>query len=1235
MALSIRGVFLVVCLVCLEQSSLFAQTSAAEREFNFASKIYEDSLFSLAANEFRTFVDRFPNDTHADDAAFLSGDAYFRIGEYEQAFQLFKTLELSYPQSDLMPKARMLMAQSQLNQHDYAAAAELFRRAAYFHPESDIAPRALLQSADAYRLAGQFEKALSTNLRVLSNYPTSPERLQAHLQIIGLYADQGAYSQAIAQSDLALKSVGPGLRDPRVYQLRAEIYEKTGQISAAESLYEQIVGEFPQTDSAVDAIFHLARLRRDQGDLSGALTHLDKFLAVSKGSGARSEALVTRGLILQQLGRDAEALPALRQAAATGLDELSSPMRLRLGVGLVKAGEYSTAGVVLQKLVGQDTSRVGGDVEPPDEIRDAYYVLARVFLAEGNAQKMLTLTRLYERRHPESGRLAALMMLKGSLYETVLHNYSAALRVYQNVVEDFPKQAEIDAAQFQIAQCYEKLGDYHLALQEYRNYLDRYPGGGFFEEVRDKMAVIEATIPLDSDNGLQQVTSLYLTLSKSTEHPEFAIAKTSFQLKSFQAAIGQLKELLKEKDDSALRSSVFSYLGKSYFRSGQKAGLLGNTQLSHALYDSAAISLGFVAQNEPNGATREEADYLLVRLALADTSTGQLNNTLEAAYERWLQEYPQGTYKNQVLGWVARNNLERAPEDTTALQRALTIYQSILSDETAEHRGDLYDGFLQCLQLRNQDSLMVTKASEFIARHARSDYLPRLLLRRASGYEATGDTLAALKDLRRIHSEFFYAPEAKTALLEIGELQMSVGRNHAAANTFSTLLGDYERNHPEEALSEIGLTALRERAIAYDRLTMNTEALRDYVTFIVNAPHDHAAVTQTMLSVARIARQQHNDTFAEEFYENVLTGSPSAQEAFIAQVSIADINFDKKLFADAITGYNLARKLAPNESDRRYTDARIIRATYKSKHIQAGDALVATFRQSYKKDDSRAQFLLDKADAYRASKSFEAAADIYEKVKDDFENTDFGARGEFGLGAVEMVTNHTEEALKILTAIPSKYPNSEVTPLAYYNLGDFYYKSKQLQNAIQAFTRTMKHPKSGELLAKALLYLTKCYKDARMWDQAIALTRKYIETYPDASDNFERRIDLGQLLMSLKEYDRAITHFRKILPYADVESEAAIQFYIAQSYKEIGSLEQAASEFLKVKYLTPETKLPWHVTAMFETGKCMVSLKRFAQAKQIFQRIVSEEGESSNFGQFAIQQLDKLKVVTSGTQIQQ
>jgi TolA-binding protein len=134
-----------------------------------------------------------------------------------------------------------------------------------------------------------------------------------------------------------------------------------------------------------------------------------------------------------------------------------------------------------------------------------------------------------------------------------------------------------------------------------------------------------------------------------------------------------------------------------------------------------------------------------------------------------------------------------------------------------------------------------------------------------------------------------------------------------------------------------------------------------------------------------------------------------------------------------------------------------------------------------------------------------------------------------------------------------------------------------------------------------------------------------LDKYPFSKQTYRKKIDLAQALMNLREYNRAIEHFQKLRPFADGQTEAEIQFYIGQCYREMSNFERASAEYLKVRYLTKPSKLPWHVTALFEAGRCLLKIKETEAAKIIFEGIIKEQGSESNFGRFAQKQLDDLE----------
>jgi tetratricopeptide (TPR) repeat protein len=221
--------------------------------------------------------------------------------------------------------------------------------------------------------------------------------------------------------------------------------------------------------------------------------------------------------------------------------------------------------------------------------------------------------------------------------------------------------------------------------------------------------------------------------------------------------------------------------------------------------------------------------------------------------------------------------------------------------------------------------------------------------------------------------------------------------------------------------------------------------------------------------------------------------------------------------------------------------------------------------------------------------------------------------------------NKVEDALEILAEIPTKYPDNELAATAYYNLGDFYYKSRQLENARFAFNNVLNHPRTPESLKmSALDYLIKSYYEGGLFDRAIALVREYLEKYPDADDAFNKRVSLGIFLKNLREYERAISYLRELKPKADNDTAAEIQYYIGECYEEMGQFEDAIIEYMKVKYLSAPTEMPWAVTAMYNSGMIYMKMNQLERAKQIFQRVVRERGGDSEFGRVARQRIDEI-----------
>ncbi|MEJ2051294.1 MAG: tetratricopeptide repeat protein [Calditrichota bacterium] len=154
--------------------------------------------------------------------------------------------------------------------------------------------------------------------------------------------------------------------------------------------------------------------------------------------------------------------------------------------------------------------------------------------------------------------------------------------------------------------------------------------------------------------------------------------------------------------------------------------------------------------------------------------------------------------------------------------------------------------------------------------------------------------------------------------------------------------------------------------------------------------------------------------------------------------------------------------------------------------------------------------------------------------------------------------------------------------------------------------------------------LIKLYQDAGLWDSAIAMAKQYVQEFPNVDDNFATRILVGTFLTNMGEFNRAIDYFEGLLQEADSESAAEIQYYIGEAYFKQNKFKQAITEYLKVPYLNPHTKLDWSTNALWYAGQSYERLGDVDRAIALYRRIVDEKGATSNYGRFALKRIDQL-----------
>lgn len=1209
----------------------YAQADAVEKEFAFSQKLLEDRMYALAADQFTEFVKKHPNHELADDALFQAGESYFANEDYDIAFDSFMELEIRFPLSPILAKARHRLALCRLKSGKFGEAAELFKRIPLLHSEEDVAAQAWLQAGRAYRKNNDEQAALGAFLALVNDFPDSPERLDAYLEMVQIYVNRKTYDVALRRIDDIFRVYNHEPNDERVLYARASVLDKMGQQGGALSIYRTLVDKFPASPTSALAHYRLGKSYSSRKEYDKAIEHYDLCLANVDSAELLTQSLLAKGEVHLSQQEFEVALGLFQNAAANAEGALRLKVSFRMGKVLTLLKRYGEAIDEFEKIVAVG-ERDQTAPEAKDLIDRSYFLLKDGLIQLGRHQEALKLINAYLDDKEGRSNLAGMLFEKASHLERNINDYTRALRIYDEFMEIYPFHPLIDEAQLAIAGCYEQIREYGLALADYGHYLKRFPAGDRFKWVRNRIRKIRETVQTGSDNGLVRVTQLIANYSnfQNNGHLPLEIGRLYYDTKDFKSAVAQFKTILANPKNEDEKEEAYFLLGESYLKLADYFDLFGENSKTTAYRDSAGVVFKFLSDKQPRSKWADDAYVSSRKLALdvTDVSNDSLSELLAQKAE-WQSRFPNGQGFDYLLLRIANHLIAG---DTSQVRQAMNLYKIIQDNYATGDHGE-EASYKECLAWASlsQDSTATAKLEVFSARYPDSPLRPQVLILQAELKLRAGNSAAAIQSLREIIADYFYSDYSEQANLRLADLHYEEGRFEAALDQYEAV-----RNQNRRAGGTNGTVVAQSRLLneahALEQIGRYSAALSKYITFLHDNPA-HESASLARLSVARIARQQHNTIFAEAYYQGILNNSTELKYKYQAKIGLADIYFERNLFKEANAHYLSAIRLATDLAQEQYATAQTIRCKYKLRQFAAADADVKRFKKKFKDLETKtqeAQFWDDKGHAYITTKNFKQAEKSFKKLKDDFRDTEFSARGEFGLGEIYLITNKTEDALKILTGIPAKYPDSEITPLAYYNLGDFYYNSQQIANAVAAFQQVLAHPKGRDYHQRALLYLIRCSKDLKRWDQAIRLTRKYLNQYPNADDTFQRKIDLASFLKELNEFNRAIEHFTALKPYADNEKLAEIQFFIAESYEEMGNFQRAAVEFLKVKYTTKPTKLPWHVTAQVRTSDCFKRMGEITKARQILEKIIKERGRGDQFAIFAQKKLDELKAQDAG-----
>jgi len=1175
-------------------ASAAAQQKSESDDFSYALKLYNEKFYDLAAQQFSRFVNNYLTSDKRPEAGYYGGMSLYQLNEFDAARVEFQAVAVDYPNNNRAADSWYMIGECYERTDQAEEAAKAYEMVKILHPQHQLAPESILRAGQIYQKLRAYEKSEQLYTLIQNRYLESSTYFPAILAQGLLNIDKGNYAVAGEKLRKVIDATKDDHLRAEAYFYLAEMNRKQGFLKIAEGYYQEVIQKYKQSKFFVRASLADASILIQKNDYNGARNILNSALKISVPSDLKRMMQEKLGDTYYMNGQYALALTQYQESAAETRDPWYVIRKLKAALAWHMQQNPAKAAAELKEMV-LDTSK----------FRYTGYTAARSFyfdrMRESN-QMALAIEHLYILKttgnFTEADKNLLINFLKISEKWTSVIK-EAELSIFTDI-----KTPAADDYILDIALAHEKLGNYQESARFYKKLLQEYATSELRPVALERLEYLERYTLIDQSSGLNQLTLLIGDIVNQDERGilHFKLGKVYFEyLKAYENALAQFEKALSAPENKSYLADIYFYIGLCHERIAGRRELREEERRNNL--ENAKKYLGQAMENLTSASLPDMIAWEFVKAGIRSDNPSAGKQI--GYYQMLIDKYPSSQYREDwhatLAGLLAEND--------SSLQAAEKQYQ-LLTDQFRENPR-----FPEYLAKRAAIAQKLGRADSgdmyrtIAANHPTSPQAASALYNLGLIAETNQNYSDANLLFDRLISEHFYTRLAEQAILKRADTYLLSGQYADAVNAYQSQLSqlppdDVVLNREFVPRYQIGLFYKIGKAYYAQK---NWSVAQNYITGYLSADPDGSFHEDANYTLGEIYLSLGDPVSAVASFEKI--GSQYEQLYLSSRRKIADIYFDTDEYDKAAKAYFDLVKIFKEEKQVAEVRARGIIALIRAGRRQEAENLIPDFRKKYSNTgEYLASFQLELGKYNRVSGNHSQAAKYFNNVLKDFGKSSYADDAEYQLALTYITLNKQDEALDILTGFAAKYPESENTGMVYNTLGGIYFRSEKFESAMTSFKRALDKTVDREQRQQVMSNLIKAYTFVNFWDAALALSREYIETYPDAGDVIDKKILIGRAYVALNQVDRAVEILKETRLIADSEKEPEIQFYIGDAYFRSGQYESAIAEYVKIPFLSRKTKLQWEASALYYSGQAYEKLGRIEEAIRMYDEIVKRPG---------------------------